>query len=120
METTLDYFGKRAKEARRKYRSFVEDLLRKEYDSPFLNTFGTAVLGTAEFIEMVTSEHLSEKGVDRAVPGIRQFKSNPEPEEILKAVAAVIGENEKLSGRWGCSAISTVERNLGKSANCSA
>lgn len=101
METTLDYFGKRAKEARRKYRSFVEDLLGKEYDSPFLNTFGTAVLGTAEFIEMVTSEHLSEKGVDRAVPGIRQFKSNPEPEEILKAVAAVIGENEKLARQVG-------------------
>ena len=101
METTLDYFGKRAKEARRKYQSFVEDLLGKEYDSPFLNTFGTAVLGTAEFIEMVTSEHLMEKVVDRAVPGIRQFKSNPEPEEILNAVAAVIGENEKLARQVG-------------------
>lgn len=101
METTLDYFGKKKNEAMNKYRSFVEDLLGKEYDSPFQNTFGTAVLGTADFIEMVTSEHLSDKGVDRAVPGIRQFKSNPEPEEILKAVAVVMGENEKLARQMG-------------------
>jgi len=101
IETTLDYFGKKKKEAMYKYRSFVEDLLGKEYDSPFQNTFGTAVLGTAEFIEMVTSEHLSDRGVDRAVPGIRQFKSNPEPEEILKAVAVVMGENEKLARQMG-------------------
>ncbi|ABQ27188.1 REP-associated tyrosine transposase [Geotalea uraniireducens] len=101
METILDYFGKKTKEAMKKYRTFVEDLLGKEYDSPFQNTFGAAVLGTAEFIEMVTSEHLSEKGVDRAVPGIRQFKSNPEPEEILKAVAAVVGEKEKQARQVG-------------------
>jgi hypothetical protein len=101
METILDYFGKKTKEAMKKYRSFVEDLLGKEYASPFKNTFGTAVLGTAEFIEMVTIEHLSEKGVDRSVPSIRQFKSNPEPEEILKAVAAVMGENEKLRRQVG-------------------
>jgi putative transposase len=101
METTLDYFGKKKKEAMKKYRSFVEDLLGKEYDNPFRNTFGAAVLGTAEFIEMVTSEHLSEKGLDRAVPGIRQFKSNPKPEEILKAVAAVMGVNVKLARQVG-------------------
>jgi len=101
IETTLDYFGKKKKEATNRYRSFVEDLLGKEYDSPLRNTFGTAVLGTAEFIEMVTSEHLSDKEVDREIPGMRQFKSNPEPEEILKAVTAVIGANEKLARQIG-------------------
>jgi len=101
LETILDYFGKKKKEAMKKYRSFVEDLLGKEYDSPSQNTFGTAVLGTAEFIEMVTSEHLSKKAIDRAVPGIRQFKTSPEPEEIMKAVAAVMGENEKLARQVG-------------------
>lgn len=101
METTLAYFGKKTKEAGKKYRSFVEDLLGKEYDSPLRSTFGTAVLGTAEFIEMVTLEHLSEKGIDRAIPGIRQFKSNPELEEILKAVSEVMGENEKLGRQVG-------------------
>ena len=101
MESILDYFSKRTKEANRKYRFFVDDLVGMEYDSPFKNIFGAAVLGTAEFIEMVTSECLSERDVDRAVPGIRQFKSNPEPEEIVKAVAAVISENEKLARQVG-------------------
>lgn len=101
MEAILDYFSSSAKEARQKYRSFVEDLLGKEYESPLKNTFGAAVLGSAEFIEMVTKEHLAEKEIDRTVPDIRQFKSKPEPEEILKAVAAVMGENEKLARQVG-------------------
>lgn len=101
LETILNYFGKKEKEAKKKYRSFVEDLLGEEYDSPFKNTFGAVVLGTAEFIEKVTSEHLAEKQVDRAVPGIRQFKTSPEPEYILKAVAAVMGGNEKLARQVG-------------------
>ena len=101
METILDYFSNSTKEGRQKYRLFVEDLLGKEYESPFRNTFGAAVLGSAEFIEMVTSEHLADKGTDRAVPGIRQFKSKPEPEEILKAVAAIMSENEKLARQVG-------------------
>jgi putative transposase len=101
METIHDYFGKKTKEAMKKYRSFVEELLGKEYDSPFRNTFGAAVLGTDEFREMVTSQHLAEKEVDRAVPGIRQFKRSPKPEEILKAVAAVTGGNAKLARQVG-------------------
>jgi hypothetical protein len=121
LETILDHFGKSTKEAIKKYRSFVEGVLGKEYDSPFQNIFGTAVLGTAEFREMVTSKHLSEKEVDRAVPGIRQFKTSPRPEEILKAVAAVWGKMKRCRVRWGCIfVINTAERNFGKSAICSA
>ena len=101
VETILDYFSYNAKEAKQKYRSFVENLLGKEYESPFKNTFGGAVLGTAEFIEMVTSEHIAKKEIDRSVPDIRQFKSKPELEEILKAVKAVIGDNEKLARQVG-------------------
>lgn len=50
---------------------------------------------------MVTTKHFADKGADRAVPGIRQFKSNPGPEKILKAVAAVLGGNEKLAWQVG-------------------
>ncbi len=101
VETVLDYFSSNATEAKQKYRSFVENLLGEKYESPFKNTFGGAVLGTTEFVEMLTKAHLAEKELDRAVPGIRQFKSKPEPEEILKAVAAVIGTNERLARQVG-------------------
>jgi hypothetical protein len=40
---------------------FIDDLVGRECGSPFKNTFGTAVLGTAEFIGMVTSERLWER-----------------------------------------------------------
>lgn len=101
METILDYFSNSPKEANQMYRFFVEGLLGKEYESPFKNTFGATVLGTAEFIKMVTSDHLSKKEIDGAVPGIRQFKAKPEPEEILKAVTATMGGNEKLARQVG-------------------
>jgi REP-associated tyrosine transposase len=76
------------------------------------NTFGATVLGTAEFVEIVTAKHLAGKEVDRAVPAIRPFKVNPQPEEILKAVATVIGEKEKPARQVGSiSVISTAVRN---------
>lgn len=99
--TILNYFSNSAKEAKQKYRYFVEDLLGKEYESPFKNTFGAAVLGTSGFIEMVTTEHLAKKEIDRAVPDIRRFKLNPAPEEILKAVAEIMRESEKLARQVG-------------------
>lgn len=76
-------------------------MLGKEYGSPLQNTFGTAVLGTPDFVEMITATQLAVKEVDRAVPAIQQFKACPEPEEILKAVAAVMGETEKLARQVG-------------------
>jgi len=101
LDTMLDYFGKKTKDAMKQYRSFVEDLLGQEYDNPFTNTFGAVVLGTAEFREMVSANHLSEKEVGRGIPGIRQFKANPELKEIVKAVATVMGEKEKLARQVG-------------------
>lgn len=101
LETILNIFGKRATEAKKKYHTFVEDLLGKEYDNPLQNTFGTAVLGTTGFVEMVTATHLAAKAEDRSVPGLRQLKTSPEPDEILKAVAAVMGQNRKLARQVG-------------------
>lgn len=100
-ETILGYFGNKAKDAKKKYRSFVEDLLGQEYDNPFTNTFGAVVLGTAEFREMVSANHVSGIAIDRGIPGIRQFKASPALEEIVKAVAAVMGEKEKLARQVG-------------------
>jgi putative transposase len=50
---------------------------------------------------MVTTTYITGKTADRAVPGIRQFKTNPEPEEILRAVSAVLGGNEKRARQVG-------------------
>jgi REP element-mobilizing transposase RayT len=97
----LGYFGKKGTEAGKKYRAFVEELIGQEYDSPLHGTYGTAVLGTSGFIEMVTTTYLAAKEVDRAVPEIRQYKAFPDPEVIRKAAASIMGQNEKLARQVG-------------------
>lgn len=101
MKAVLEYFGNRETGAKKKYRDFVEELLRKEYDSPLQNTFGSSVLGTPVFLEMIAATHVDEKKVDRAVPEIRQFKAFPEVSEIVKAAASVMRGNDKLARQVG-------------------
>jgi putative transposase len=100
-EFIFGYFGKRAADAMKKYRTFVEELLGAEYDSPLKRTFGTAILGTAGFIETVTATHLSTKEVERDVPALRQFAARPAPEEIRSVVNRVIANDEKLARQAG-------------------
>jgi REP element-mobilizing transposase RayT len=101
MGMILGYFGNNAKEAGIKYRSFVEDMLGTEYDSPLQNIFGSTVLGSNEFIEMVTATHLNDQAVNRDVPALRQFIACPSTEEVLKAVDTVMGENRKQARQVG-------------------
>jgi len=101
MGMVLSYFGEKTEAAGTKYRTFVEDLLGTEYDSPLQNTFGAAVLGSGEFIEMVTATHLTDQTVNRDVPALRQFIALPSTEDILRAVAAVMGENIKQARQVG-------------------
>ncbi|WP_298273064.1 transposase [Geobacter sp.] len=91
----LGYFGKRASEARKKYRTFVEGLIGKEYESPLGGTIGSSLLGSPGFIEEIRTTHLQEKEEDRNVPALRQLAVRPSPEEIIAAVKAVMGHNEK-------------------------
>jgi putative transposase len=97
----LGNFGKKEGEATKKYKAFVEDLLGKEYESPLKETFGTAILGTVEFIECITTTHITKKKEERDVPALRQFANRPTLEAIRAAVKAVIGNDEKLARQAG-------------------
>lgn len=100
-EFILGYFGKRVADAMKKYRAFVEDLLGKEYESPLKETFGTAILGSAGFIETITATYLTTKEVERDLPALRQFAVRPTLEEILGTVKSVIDSDEKLARQAG-------------------
>lgn len=95
------YFDKKIADARRKYRSFVEEIIGAEYESPLKGTFGTAILGTTGFVEMVTATHLVTREVERDVPALRQFTARPTLEKIQAAVNTVINSDEKLA-RQAC------------------
>ena len=100
-EFILGYFGKKAADAVKRYRAFVEDLLGKEYESPLKATFGTAILGSVAFIEAVTAEHLTTREAERDLPALRQFALRPALAEILSAVKSVIDGDEKLARQAG-------------------
>jgi putative transposase len=94
----LGCFEKKTEDAHRAYRPFVEDRLGKEYESPLTRTIGSSILGSAAFVEEITTTHLQGKE-DGNIPALRQLTSRPSPEEIMKEAKAAFGDNEKLARR---------------------
>lgn len=97
----LGYFGQRGAEAGASYRTFVEELIDKEYESPLQAAIGAAVLGTADFIEMVTAKHIGTRRPERDVPALRHLASRPSLEEILRVVGVAFGSNKKVARQAG-------------------
>jgi len=100
-EAILSYFGQSRTKAGIRYRRFVEDLQGREYDSPLHNAIGAAVLGSTEFIEKITENHLNIRRHEQDLPALRQLISRPTPEQILKAVKKELGLNKKLARQVG-------------------
>lgn len=101
----LGYFGQPGAEAWTKYRGFVEELIARPYDNPLQEAIGSAVLGTAEFVERIRAQYLGKREPDRDVPALRQLSSRPAPDEMLQVVNAAFGSNKKLArqaGMWFC------------------
>jgi len=94
----LGYFAPNVTSAQQRYRKFVEDLLGKTCDSPLESAVGV-ILGPPGFIEEVTARHLQGKRVDREVPALRELVARPSPEQIVRAVEAVIGDDAKQARR---------------------
>ena len=92
----LGCFAKKEADARRKYRSFVEDMLGKEYENPLMKTFGSTILGSADFVDEISAAHVKGKE-DANIPALRQFAGRPTMEEIVKEAESVFADNEKLA-----------------------
>lgn len=97
----LGFFGKSRTDAGKKYKTFVEELLGKEYDSPLQGTIGAAVLGTPGFVEAVTEAHVGKRESERDLPALRQLSIRPSLENIIKSVDAVFGTDKKLARQAG-------------------
>jgi len=94
----LGYFSKQTDDARKKYRTFVEDRLGEEYESPLMNSIGTSILGSIAFVDEISTAYLQGKE-DRNIPALRQITSRPTLEAILKETQAEFPDNEKLARR---------------------
>jgi putative transposase len=81
---------------REKYRSFVEDMIGKDYENPLDKIFGGSILGSVDFVDEISTAHIREKK-DVNIPALKHFASKPSFEEIRKEVAKVFHDNEKLA-----------------------
>lgn len=93
----LEYFGKSAALAEKKYRAFVEDLIGNEYESPLQSTVGSSILGSAGFVEEITEVHVKTKEADKNIPALRQLTSRPSLEAIIDVIKTIFRGNEKLA-----------------------
>ncbi len=94
----LGCFAKRTEDAHKKYRTFVEDRLGKEYESPLTKAIGISILGSIAFVEEISAAYLHGKE-DGNIPALRQFASLPTPEEIMKQAQGAFGDDEKMARR---------------------
>jgi REP element-mobilizing transposase RayT len=92
----LGSFDRNVTEAEHKYRSFVEDLLTRDYDSPLKGVVASTVLGSRGFVEEITGSHLKGTSFDRSVPAVRKLTTRPMLEEIVTNVNTLLGEGEEF------------------------
>lgn len=94
----LGCFAKQVDDAREKYRTFVEDRLGSEYESPLKKSIATSILGSIAFIEDISTAYLQGKE-DRNIPALRQITSRPSLEVIMQETQAEFADDEKLARR---------------------
>ena len=80
-----------------KYRSFVEDLLGTEYESPLKGVIASTLLGSPEFISQVSEAHVDHLKSDRSVPAVKKLSSRPTAEKIMATVKDVLGGDAALT-----------------------
>jgi putative transposase len=97
----LSCFAQDMVAAGKKYRAFVEDLLDKEHESPLLKTVGSAILGTEEFVEHITQNHIAGIEPDRNLPALREFAVRPSPEQVMETVTGMFASDPKLARNAG-------------------
>ena len=96
MDFILGYFGKKISGAQRGYRDFVNKKIGHN-ESPLVETVGSMILGSKEFIDVIKEKFLSERKLDRELPALSSFQRRIQIEDIDKEVDRVIIDNARLS-----------------------
>ncbi len=92
----LGFFGNQGD----KYRTFVEELIDKTYDSPLKETVASTLLGNTAFIENIKDAHVRGRR-EEGIPALRQMKSKSRPDEIMQGIKIILAGNEKLAWQLG-------------------
>ncbi len=93
----LEYFGERVNPAKKRYKDFVERLLKKKYDSPLENVASSTLLGSNDFIEFIKEKYLSGKKEDKNVPALKELSKKTTLEEIFDETGKVFKTQPALA-----------------------
>ena len=91
----LGYFGKRKKEAIKKYINFVEAIEIERLENPHKQAVGGFILGEADFITWVKETFLLSRKDEKEIPQLRELKPKVPIQSILEAVGAEFGSAEE-------------------------
>ena len=93
----LGYFHDGARAKQDSYRSFVEDAIGEDEQSPLIGARGTAILGGHEFITGIEERYLKEKQAAPDIPDLRKIACRWSLEEIIETVRAATKEESRLA-----------------------
>jgi REP-associated tyrosine transposase len=82
----LANFGKRKREAQRKYKDFVEGANIKTLENPHRHVAGSFILGDSDFVSWVKETFLSGRQDEKEIPQLKKLKPKIPLETILNAV----------------------------------
>jgi hypothetical protein len=90
------YVGRKAPDAKNRYRRFVEDLLKRKYESPLKATVALTVRGRSAFVRDVAKRHLGENRAERSLPAVKVLALRPSMDEIIRNLKAELGDRAEL------------------------
>lgn len=96
-DLVLGYFGRKISEAQRRYRDFVEAALGQDHGNPLSEVAGSAILGSAGFVERVRETYLKGKKPERDVPSLRALAVGISSQQIERAVDRELGAEPALA-----------------------
>lgn len=98
LETSLilGYFSSKEERAKRKYKRFVEEGMKREVSDPLEGVISGVLLGSESFIDWVRTNLIRGVKGDRDLPVLRQLRPRLSLEEVEKEIKGFLGE----SHRW--------------------
>ncbi|GFO55452.1 transposase [Geomonas sp. Red276] len=79
----------------KRYQGYVEEMIGKEYESPLLQTVGSSILGSAEFVENVMADYVEREEIElRDVPAVHALHRRFHVENFILKVEEAIKDPE--------------------------
>lgn len=95
------YFGRKEQDSRRNYKSYVLEMVGREYPDPLAGAVASTILGSDEFVSEVQEKRLEGKDADRDLPVLRELAEKPCLDRIRKVAEEAFPEDVGLGRKAG-------------------